>query len=159
MSKAKLTAVIFSEKAPDEARKARFLAFIEKRYGERAALEWRCDESIKNGFRLEVGSDVYDWTTEGRLGQLKKEIYAAGESEGGFDVVPLMKESIGAWQPRVIADRVGRVVSVGDGIAVVSGLAEAFYGEIVIFEDGSRGMVQDLREDSLGCILFGGEEG
>ena len=159
MSKAKLTAVIFSEKAPDEARQARFLGFIEKKYGSRAVLEWRCDESIKNGFRLEVGSDVYDWTTEGRLGQLKKEIYAAGESEGGFDVVPLIKESIGAWEPRAVANQVGRVVSVGDGIAVVSGLAEAFYGEIVIFEDGSRGMVQDLREDSLGCILFGGEDG
>ena len=155
----KLTAVIWSEKAPDEARRARFIDFIESRYGERAVLEWRFDGSIKNGFRLEVGPDVYDWTVEGRLAQLKKEIYAAGESEGGFDVVPLMKESIGAWSPRVVADRIGRVVSVGDGIAVVSGLDDAFYGEIVIFEDGSRGMVQDLREDSLGCILFGGDEG
>ena len=155
----KLTAVIWSEKAPDEARRERFIDFIESRYGERAGLEWRFDGNIKNGFRLEVGSDVYDWTVEGRLAQLKKEIYAAGESEGGFDVVPLMKESIGAWEPRVTADRIGRVVSVGDGIAVVSGLEEAFYGEIVIFEDGSRGMVQDLRENSLGCILFGGEEG
>ena len=155
----KLNAVIWSEKAPDEARRERFIDFIESRYGERAGLEWRFDGSIKNGFRLEVGSDVYDWTVEGRLAQLKKEIYAAGESEGGFDVVPLMKESIGAWEPQVTAERLGRVVSVGDGIAVVSGLEEAFYGEIVIFEDGSRGMVQDLREDSLGCILFGGEEG
>lgn len=153
--KAKLTAVIYSEKAPDDARRARFLGFIESRYGESAVIEWRFDANMKNGFRLEVGSDVYDWTTEGRLEQLKREIYAAGESEGGFDVVPLMKESIGAWRPRVVADQVGRVVSVGDGIAVVSGLADAFYGEIVIFEDGSRGMVQDLREDSLGCILFG----
>ena len=155
----KLTAVIYSEKAPDEARRARFLGFIERKYGRSAVLEWRPDESINNGFRLEVGSDVYDWTTEGRFAQLKREIYAAGESEGGFDVVPLIKESIGAWEPRVVADQVGRVVSVGDGIAVVSGLAGAFYGEIVIFADGSRGMVQDLRENTLGCILFGSEEG
>ena len=46
----KLTAVIYSEKAPDEARRARFLGFIESRYGRSAVLEWRPDESIKNGF-------------------------------------------------------------------------------------------------------------
>ena len=158
MNDAILTAVLFSEKEPDAARRERFLAFLAERYGEGTELEWRSDPSIKNGFRLEVGSEVYDWTTEGRLKQLKKDILTAAESDGE-GVVSLMRESIGGWRPQVIADQVGRVLTVGDGIASVSGLDEAFYGEIVIFEDGSRGMVQDLDENKLGCIIFGDEEG
>lgn len=158
MSDKRLTAVLYSEKAPDEARRARFAAFLKSRYGENTALEWRCDPEVKNGFRLVAGADVYDWTTEARLAQLKKEIYAAGESEGGFDVIPLIKESVENWRPRVVADQVGTVISVGDGIASVSGLDEAFYGEIVIFSDGSRGMVHDLTEGRLGCMMFGDDE-
>ena len=157
MNDAIITAVLFSEKEPDEARRERFLAFLAERYGAGTKLEWRSEPAIKNGFRLEVGSDVYDWTTEGRLEQLKKDILAASESDGE-GVISLMRESIGRWRPQVIANQVGRVLTVGDGIASVGGLDEAFYGEIVIFEDGSRGMVQDLDENKLGCIIFGDEE-
>ena len=155
----RLTAVLYSEKAPDEARRARFAAFLKRRYGADTALEWRSDPEVKNGFRLVVGADVYNWTTEARLAQLKEEIYAAGESEGGFDVIPLIRESVEKWRPRVVADQIGRVISVGDGIASVGGLDEAFYGEIVIFSDGSRGMVHDLTEGRLGCMMFGDDEG
>ena len=45
-----------------------------------------------------------------------------------------------------------------DGIAYVSGLEHASYGEILLFEGGIRGMVQDLKEDHIGCILFGDYE-
>ncbi|MCD8256962.1 MAG: F0F1 ATP synthase subunit alpha, partial [Oscillospiraceae bacterium] len=44
---------------------------------------------------------------------------------------------------------------VGDEIATVSGLEHAEYGEILLFSGGVRGLVQDLRPDSIGCILFG----
>ena len=42
--------------------------------------------------------------------------------------------------------------------AYVSGLEHASYGEILLFEGGIRGMVQDLKEDRIGCILFGDYE-
>ena len=49
----------------------------------------------------------------------------------------------------------GSVIWVGDGIAIVYGIDHAMYGEIVIFENGVKGMVQDIRKNEIGCILFG----
>ena len=49
----------------------------------------------------------------------------------------------------------GTVIWVGDGIAIVYGIDHAMYGEIVIFECGVKGMVQDIRKNEIGCILFG----
>lgn len=42
---------------------------------------------------------------------------------------------------------------VGDGIATVYGIEHAMYGEIVIFENGVKGMVQDIKRDQVG-VLF-----
>ena len=50
---------------------------------------------------------------------------------------------------------VGKVIWVGDGIATVYGIEHAMYGEIVIFENGIRDMVQDIRRDQVGCIILG----
>ena len=47
----------------------------------------------------------------------------------------------------------------GDGIARIYGMEHAMYGEIVIFDNGLKGMVQDIKEDSIGCILFGKDTG
>ena len=54
---------------------------------------------------------------------------------------------------------VGTVISVGDGIATVYGIDHAMYGEVVVFENGLKGMVQDIRTNSMGCILFGKDTG
>lgn len=51
--------------------------------------------------------------------------------------------------------RPGTVLTVGDEIAVVSGLEHAAYGEILLFSSGVKGMVQDLRHNEIGCVLFG----
>ena len=50
---------------------------------------------------------------------------------------------------------VGYVVSVGDGIASVYGIDHAMYGEIVTLETGLKGMVQDIKQNEISCILFG----
>ena len=55
--------------------------------------------------------------------------------------------------------RLAGVISVGDGIANIYGIDHAMYGEIVVFENGLKGMVQDIRQDSIGCILFGKDTG
>ncbi|MCR4839704.1 MAG: F0F1 ATP synthase subunit alpha, partial [Eubacterium sp.] len=52
----------------------------------------------------------------------------------------------------------GRVRSVGDGIVIATGLESVVYGEIVLFESGVRGMVQDLRKGEIGIVLFGDDE-
>ena len=72
--------------------------------------------------------------------------------------MPLIRETVENWMPEVAPEEVGRVQTVGDGIATVSGLENAAYGEILLFSSGVRGMVQDLRRDEIGCIIFGDDE-
>ena len=66
-----------------------------------------------------------------------------------------MKEEIQNYDEISKDKEVGQVVSVGDGIATIYGIDHAAYGEIVTFENGLKGMVQDIRQNSIGCILFG----
>ena len=54
---------------------------------------------------------------------------------------------------------IGRVLSVGDGVARVSGLPEVANNEVVVFANGTRGQVLDLAHDVVGCVLYGGEAG
>lgn len=152
-----IRAVLRSETAPDPEQEARFLAFLQKKYGGNVSLTWKNDSAIRRGFRLEVGSDVYDWTLEGRFEQFRNSLYKLRGKD--VDVIPLLRESVASWTPQALAEEIGTVCTVGDGIATVSGLENAFYGEILIFSGGIRGMVQNLGEKEIGCILFDDEDG
>ena len=57
------------------------------------------------------------------------------------------------------SQEIGVVSRVGDGIAYIDGVDHAMYGEVIIFENGLKGMVQDIRKDEIGCILLGKETG
>ena len=130
-------------------------AFLRGRYGAAVELTWQEDKSTRNGFRLKIGPDEYDWTPEGRLKQLEMRIRMAANGGMGEDVIPLIRHAVEDFEPQVIPQTTGTVLTVEDGIATVSGLPSAFYGEILLFADGIRGMVQNLDRDEIGCILFG----
>ena len=149
----RLTARLLSACPPDDAQRARLEEVLAKKYGRPVELSWQEDKTASGGFRIEVGSEVIDWTAEGRLGQLKERLAAlkAGEQS----VIPLIRDTVRDWVPEVCAREVGSVLSVADGIAYVGGLEDAAYGEILLFEGGIRGMVQELRGHRIGCILFG----
>ncbi len=156
-----IQAVLVSAQEPNAEQQARFLSFLKKKYGEQIELSWKEDASIQKGFRLEVkkmevvGTEVYDWTEEGRFRQFQN---ALNQAKGQGDVVPLLREAVGNWVPEAFAEERGEVLSVGDGIATVSGLEHATYGEVLLFSNGIRGMVQELDENCVGCILFGDDE-
>ena len=132
---------------------ARFKRFLAEKYGEGMTLEWIESDDAPGGFRLEAGSDVYDWSAEGRVAQLRRKLERI--ALGGEKVIPLIKETLDAWQPEALAEETGRVISVGDGIVAAEGLDNAEYGEIVLFDCGAKGMIQDLRRDMCGIIVFG----
>lgn len=152
----KLTAILQSATAPTEKQHSRLLAFLKGTYGREAELTWERDDSLEKGFRLKVGSDVYDWSLEGRMRQFQERMQQL--EPGQENIVPLMRQAIENWTPAAAAEEVGQVLTVGDEIATVSGLERAEYGEILVFSNGVKGMVQDLRRDCVGCILFGGSE-
>ena len=75
------------------------------------------------------------------------------------EIISILKEEIENYDEISKDQEVGTVISVGDGIATVHGIDHAMYGEVVTFENGLKGMVQDIRANSIGCILFGKDTG
>ena len=73
------------------------------------------------------------------------------------EIISILKNEIENFDQISKDSEVGTVVSVGDGIANIYGIEHAMYGEIVTFENGLKGMVQDIQKDTIGCILFGSD--
>ncbi len=151
-----LRAVLKGITPPSDEQMSDIKSFLEKKYGSDIVLAWEDDKTIASGFKLEIGSVVYDWSLRGRFTQLKDALADLPFSNG--QIIPLIKDMVAGWTPQALAEEIGTVVSVGDGIAHVSGLDHAAYGEILLFSSGIRGMVQDLQADRIGCILFGDEQ-
>lgn len=80
-----------------------------------------------------------------------KELSAISSDE----IISILKEEIKNYDVISRDQEVGTVISVGDGIASVYGIDHAMYGEIVTLETGLKGMVQDIKENEISCILFG----
>lgn len=159
-------AFLYSSEQPAENQFNELLSFLKAKYSKDITLSWVEDKAVKTGFRLEVTivdaddetglsrrlETVYDWTVEGRLQQLRDDLTrVAAPFE---NIIPLMKETIKSWTPKALEEEVGTVLTVGDGIATVSGLHNATYQEILLFSNGVRGMVLELKRDEIGCILF-----
>jgi F-type H+-transporting ATPase subunit alpha len=71
------------------------------------------------------------------------------------DIAAALKKNLDSFAPSVEPRTVGRVASVGDGIARVSGLPQAAVNELLEFEDGSAGLALNLDEESIGAVVLG----
>lgn len=150
----RLTATLLCVTPPDEHQEQGIRAFLQKKYGEDVALTIQQDSSLKSGFQLHVGSEVYDWSAKGRMEQFRQQVEQLVAKNTRKDIIPLLRSSIDEFRLLAKSSEVGTVKSIGDGIAVVDGLEHAAYGEILMFDNGIKGMVQDLRRNETGCILF-----
>ena len=156
IARSRLTAELRSAKEPTQEQLQRFRDFVEHKYQRKIPLHWEKDETLRSGFHLKVGSDIYDWTTEGRVRQFTD--YLRHLQPGENDLVTLMRHAADEWELAAVPEEIGEVLTVDGEIATVGGLEHAQYGEILIFSSGVRGMVQDLRRDRLSCIVFGDSE-
>ncbi len=75
------------------------------------------------------------------------------------EVSAILKQQLSGFEASASLDEVGTVLTVGDGIARVYGLANAQYGELVEFEGGLEGIVLNLEEDNVGVVLLGPSKG
>lgn len=75
------------------------------------------------------------------------------------EIISILKEEIDNFHSTEGAKEVGNVIWVGDGLATVYGIDHAMYGEIVTFENGVKGMVQDIKRNEIGVIIFGKDIG
>ncbi|MBF0284860.1 MAG: F0F1 ATP synthase subunit alpha [Magnetococcales bacterium] len=73
------------------------------------------------------------------------------------EISEILKKQIAEFGKEAEIAEVGQVISVGDGIARVYGLDKVMAGEMVAFEDGTKGMALNLEEDNVGVVIFGSD--
>lgn len=71
------------------------------------------------------------------------------------EMTEVIKQQIESFEKDVKLENIGRVLSVGDGIAIVYGIGQAMMGELLDFPHGVKGLVFNLEEDQVGVILLG----
>ena len=132
---------------------------MQKQYKDSGEISFEMEEdaSIGGGFILETGNEVYDWSTKGRLQQFQERFSNAGVQTAASteNIISILRAEIENFELEAQDKEIGTVIWVGDGIANIDGIDHAAYGEIIVFDCGVKGMVQDIRRDEIGCILFG----
>ena len=155
--------------APTADQMAKLEAFVNKKYNRPdVVFETVQDESLIGGFKLRCGNQEYDWSVQGRTEQLRKTLAGAPSCEKGKEnkLLTVLRHQIEGFDlsatdssfDLAAEDReIGVVEKVGDGIATIRDIHHAMYGEILLFDCGVQGMVQDIRPNNVGCILFGSD--
>ena len=160
--KGSVRAVLRYVTAPDDAQRGRILEFIRKKSGAQDIdFQEKEDASLGGGFILNIDGKEYDWSDRGRVDQVRARLEQTEVPQGQSlqGIISILKSEIENFDLEAKEQEVGTVSYVGDGIANIDGLDHAMYGEIVIFDNGVRGMVQDVRRDEVCCILFGRDTG
>ena len=152
--------VMTCAREPDEAtQEAVRKAVCKLRNASNAVLQIKIDPSLLGGFVLDVDGVTYDRSVKGRLDRLARGIQDAPADAGLDQLAEQMKQSLQGSSGDAMAAETGRIIEIGDGIATVSGLRRAVYGELVEFENGTPGIVLDLRRKRTGIVLLGSQEG
>ena len=118
------------------------------------------DKALGGGFILEVGNDQYDWSTSGRRNQFLEQLRNTRSNlTSDADILTILQKGISNFDLKAEKKEIGFIESVGDGIAIMNGLDHAMYGEVIEFDNGTKGMVQNIEKNRIGVILFGDETG
>ena len=152
-----------------ESQQADLRKFImEKFVKEDVDIEYKHDPDIIGGFILNAGDLEYDksYRTSLRLMkdtlQTKAAEYVDAPSSvksKNSDIISVLKTEVRDFDVKSGATETGFITRLGDGIARVYGMNYVMYGELVEFETGIRGIVQNLEEKSIGVVLLGDDHG
>ena len=147
---------------PDEKHLDGIRRFITEKYKvQDLDFEMEKDASLGGGFVLTVGGEEFDWSRNGRIRQMKEKLESSSQVQPqSLDgIISILKSEIEDFDLEAHEKEIGVVNWVGDGIANIDGIDHAMYGEIVVFDNGIKGMVQDIRREEVACILFGRDTG
>ena len=111
-------------------------------------LDVTVDESLLSGYALQIGDRIFDNSGRHQLDQMM----------AGKPSLATLKTRIEDYKPAATSAEGGVVIASADGIVQVEGMDRAVYGEIVTFENGTKGMVESVEPNRLGIMLFDGAE-
>lgn len=159
MNNENLNATLRCVTRPSAAQEEKIKTFLKNKYqAHNITLNILIDPSVRGGFILSVNNDEYDWSTRSRQQQLQEQIQAARDKaiqmKKDGTLMSILKEAIEQFEATSQENEVGYVETIGDGIATILGLDHAMYGEVVVFENGTKGMVLDITTENIGVILF-----
>lgn len=155
-------ATVYCVTPPDEKQLEGIKGFVCKEENSaQANVEIVKDESLIGGFIIRIGSKEFDFSLKTKLETIKNRVIkTARESDADHNsIITVLRKDVKDFELKSNSEEIGTVVRVGDSIATVHGLDHAMYGEIVVFENGVKGMVQDIKRQSVGIILFGSDVG
>lgn len=97
---------LYSAVEPSLSAKSRFEKFVQEKYGQDTQFEWVEDSSIQDGFKLEYGNEVYDWTKEGRFEQFREKLQGLQRVavEEKKDIMPIFRQSVDDFSVQAIAE-------------------------------------------------------
>ena len=115
------------------------------------------DSELIGGVQMKVGDTVYDGTLVHQLDRLSQDVEnnSRASDKQMQDIAESIKEQLAKVNDGIDVFQTGEVISVGDGICRVSGLADCMAGEMLEFPGGLKGMVQDLDKENVGVVLLG----
>lgn len=150
-------AVVTTAASLDEQTQRLLAVELDRRLG-LAAWRFEVDPGLIGGLRVRLGDRVYDGSASRWLDILRTDLLKAG-SEAHLkpeELFALAADRLKQPGAMITVEEVGTVMSVGDAVARVNGLSSAMLGELVAFShEGQLGMVMNLEEDGIGCVLMG----
>lgn len=142
---------------------------MDKFIKEDVIVEYRYDPDIIGGFILNAGDIEYDKSYRTGLRMIKESLHKKaadyGENSDGkklsseSDIISVLKTEVKDFDIKLGSTETGFITRLGDGIARVCGMNSVMYGELVEFENGVRGIVQNLEEKTVGVVLLGDDHG
>ena len=142
-------AVIYCVTPPDEKQLEGIKEFIcKEENASKANVEIVEDKELIGGFIVRVSGREYDFSLKSKLDKIKSQVMKTARESNvdSGNVIAVLKQDIKDFEYRTDGEQIGTVVRVGDSIATIHGLDHAMYGEIVVFENGVKGMVKDIKK-------------
>ncbi len=151
-----------------ENQQAELRRFIKEKFTkEDVDIEYKHDPDIIGGFILSAGDVEFDRSYRTSLRSIRESlkqkanesVTISGKDFKSKDIISVLKTEIKDFEVRSGASETGFIIRLGDGIARVRGMSGVMYGELVEFETGVRGIVQNIEDNSIGIVLLGDDYG
>lgn len=151
-----LKAIIHYARRPSEGDLQELKKILQKTYNATdVVLEEHQNDDILGGYMLQIGNKVFDNTFKLTFDKLERQLR---KEKGREDIISIMKSDINGFEDEFSIEEGGYVHHLHDGIAAVKGISKAMYGEIVLFENGLKGLVQNIDETEILCMVLGDEQ-
>jgi len=138
---------------PDETRIEELKRMLMDSYhATEVVLEEKEDSELIGGYILRVGDNIYDNSVKSAFGRLEKNLKY---EKGTENLISILKSDIEGFEDEMSVEEGGAIINLHDGIVTVEGISNVMYGEIVLFENGVKGLVQSIDEHRVLCVVLG----